>query len=406
MENSKQSTKTDMDSLIQSLSNVDWSELFIGCKDTDAYAQRFHDTLQTALSGARYTTVKRSRPNLPNYILQLTHVKRKLWKTAKLNGDTSQFKAARRLVRRSIRNYYKIKEEKLINQKDCKKFYAYLNSRIKNSKSTAIKLYDGNLTDVEIANIFSKEFGKNFNGKNHSSTTVDLLSCSSKLTAFSCGMSMLRRVVSSSRNTASGPDGFSMAMIKQLFHCICYQLLVICQQSLFNGKFLAAWKLAHIVPIYKNKGERSEPSAYRPISLYSCYGKIIERIVKEQLTKHLYDHFPLHNAQHDFLIDRSTTTNLAACDALIADCISLRHPYDIITIDLQKAFDKVPHDSVIDALRSRNITGAALAWFDSFLSNRTQQVRICNQVFNEVSVLSGSIQGSVLNWASYVLGCP
>ena len=143
---------------------------------------------------------------------------------------------------------------------------------------------------------------------------------------------MLRRVVSSGRNTASGPYWFSMAMIKQLFYCI-YPLLVICQQSLFNGKFPAVLKLAHMVPIYKNKGERSEPSAYRPISLCSCFGKIIERIVKEQLTKHLHDHFPLHNAQHSFLIGRSTT-NLAAYDALIADCISLRHPNVIITIDL------------------------------------------------------------------------
>ena len=63
-----------MNSLIQSLSNVDWSKLFIGCKDTDAYAQRFHDTLQTALSGARYTTVKRSCPNLP-VILSFTKTK-------------------------------------------------------------------------------------------------------------------------------------------------------------------------------------------------------------------------------------------------------------------------------------------------------------------------------------------
>ena len=71
---------------------------------------------KAALSDARYTPVKRSRPNLPNYILKLTHVKRKLWKTAKLTGDTSQFKAASKLVRWSIRNYYKIKEEKLINK--------------------------------------------------------------------------------------------------------------------------------------------------------------------------------------------------------------------------------------------------------------------------------------------------
>ena len=99
--------------------------------------------------------------------------------------------------------------------------------------------------------------------------------------------------------------------------------------------------------------------------------KILERLVKEQLIAHLTKHFPLHNAQHGFIMGRSTVTNSAACDLLIADCVSLGHPYDIITIDLQKAFDKIPHSSIIEALSCRGITGSALAWYASFLSNNS-----------------------------------
>ena len=62
------------------------------------------------------------------------------------------------------------------------------------------------------------------------------------LSAFSCDMAVLKKIVSSVRNSAAGPDGFSMSIIKQIFHSICYPLLVIFQQSLHRGVFPTVWK--------------------------------------------------------------------------------------------------------------------------------------------------------------------
>ena len=94
------------------------------------------------------------------------------------------------------------------------------------------------------------------------------------LSAFSCDMAALKKIVSSARNSAAGPDGFSMSIIKQIFHCISHPLLVIFQHSLHRGVFPTVWKAAYIEPIYKNKGEKCDPSSYRPVSLCSCFGKI------------------------------------------------------------------------------------------------------------------------------------
>ena len=84
------------------------------------------------------------------------------------------------------------------------------------------------------------------------------------------------------------------------------------------------------------------------------------------------------------------------CESIIAECISNNTPYDVIALDFQKAFDKIPHSVILSELRSKGITGKALSWFTSFLQDRTQCVRIGSSVSKPTSVVSGVIQGSVV----------
>jgi hypothetical protein len=100
---------------------------------------------------------------------------------------------------------------------------------------------------------------------------------------------------------------------------IILPLLVIFQQSLSQGKFPSSWKKAKVVPVYKGKGERSLPSAYRPISLCSCVGKLLEKVVAVQLMKHIDVVKPLSVCQFGFQRGRSTVANLLACNASLKD---------------------------------------------------------------------------------------
>jgi hypothetical protein len=163
----------------------------------------------------------------------------------------SQFKAARVLVRTSLRLFRKQKEENLIKQKNSRNLYAYINCHLKNKSAAEIKLHDGSLSDSATANAFSNIFCRNFgratdvgaqfnSGASPSGNTLE---------NFSCDMSTLKKLIFCSRNSAAGPDGFSMGIIQQIFHCISYSLLIVYQQSLFQGIFPAVWKTAHIVPI-------------------------------------------------------------------------------------------------------------------------------------------------------------
>ena len=184
----------------------------------------------------------------------------------------------------------------------------------------------------------------------------------------------------------------SLLVLLRMSGCYCKAMQYVSALANVHRRYPTLWFSQLWMLNTQQLSSNSLPATYCLI----CFGKILERLVKEQLIVHLNKHFPLQNAQHGFIMGRSTITNSAACDLLIADCISLGHPYDIITIDLQKAFDKIPHSSIIEALSCTGITGSALAWFASFLSNRTQQVRIGGKTSEKVSVISGSVQGSVL----------
>jgi hypothetical protein len=91
---------------------------------------------------------------------------------------------------------------------------------------------------------------------------------------------------------------------------IAKPLLIIFNKSLQQGKYPSNWKSARVIAIFK-KGDTSLPSNYRLISLISCVGKLMERIVY----KHVYNHFlnnnliykyqsgflPIHSTLHQLL---------------------------------------------------------------------------------------------------------
>jgi len=70
--------------------------------------------------------------------------------------------------------------------------------------------------------------------------------------------------------------------------------------------------------------------------------------------------------------------------------------FDVIYMDLEKAFDKVSHGLLITKLKYYKISEHLIGWIKSFLTNRSQRVRINGTFSNWARVLSGIPQGSVL----------
>ena len=65
-------------------------------------------------------------------------------------------------------------------------------------------------------------------------------------------------------------------------------------------------------------------------------------------------------------------------------------------LDLSKAFDSINHQKLLMKSRSLGVSGMALAWFDSYLTDRKQKERINSSLSITLGLKHGVPQGSIL----------
>ena len=75
-------------------------------------------------------------------------------------------------------------------------------------------------------------------------------------------------------------------------------------RSLSPQKVTVDWRVANVTPIYK-KGRKEEPGNYRPLSLTSVPGKVMEQVISGAIKSHIMDNQGIRPSQHGFMKGRS-----------------------------------------------------------------------------------------------------
>jgi len=202
---------------------------------------------------------------------------------------------------------------------------------------------------------------------------------------------------------APGKDGITNEMIKHLGNYAKQKLLEIFNLSWQSGKFPDSWKEAIITPIHKKGKDRHSKTSYRPISLLSCLGKTLERMVNKRLQYHLETNNLLNAAQSGFRKNRSTEDQITLLTQDIENGFQQKMKTVAVFVDLSKAFDKVWKEGLLLKLLQKNVCGNMFRWIQSYLFHRSARVKLEGHISPLVKIREGVPQGSVISPTLFVV---
>ena len=84
------------------------------------------------------------------------------------------------------------------------------------------------------------------------------------------------------------------------------------------------------------------------------------------MTNHLVANKLISEKQHGFVKKKACVTNLLESADFLTSSMARRRWIDILFLDFEKAFDKVPHRRLLQKLEAYGITGSLLKWFEGF----------------------------------------
>lgn len=214
---------------------------------------------------------------------------------------------------------------------------------------------------------------------------------------------MLKYILSISPKTSRDINDISMKILHLVANSICVPLAHIFNLSSLQGIFPDNFKISKTLPIFKS-GNKHDMGNYRGISLINSFSKIFEKIVSTRLTIFLEENNFFYPDQFGFRPNHSTQHVVMKIVNFITNSINDGKFALLLSFDILKCFDTVPHDILFSKLEHYGVRGLSLKWFKSYFQNRYQKVTV-NGINSQNTCLikDGILQGSTLGVLFFLL---
>lgn len=204
-------------------------------------------------------------------------------------------------------------------------------------------------------------------------------------------------MLSLKKKKAPGVDQITNEMLLHLGPKAKKKLLQMYNESWKSGIVPQIWKEATMVPVHKKGKEKSKADSYRPISLLSCVGKLLERMINTRLMWHLEEKNHISPEQAAFRSNHSTEDQVTYLAQAIEDGFQEKKHTLTVWIDMEKAFEKVWKDGLKLKMRQCGVHGRMFRWIDQYLNNRKARTRTGQHYSRKKVLKQGVPQGGVLS---------
>ncbi|CAF1091286.1 unnamed protein product, partial [Brachionus calyciflorus] len=408
----KEFLKLDINKLIENLETLSFSEP-TELADSHAIEKRlmeFNTKINNALKvSTAISKSKGKKLRIPKFILNDIKLKKKLSRIYTKTHDPflkNQLNNLNNSIRAKIKKInterWNMVYENLVETKPSEKaFWKSLNID-KNQKP----LMEGvNLNDEEKLEFLATHFESAFSNKENPKHTnffkyyrTQKFNRQITLNELEINLNKLKP------KDSSGFDLISNKIIKLFPLKIKKELLNIFNASFKIGYVPNIWKNAKIILILKKNSDPKFPSSYRPISLLSCVGKLLERIINTRLTEWAESKKILVDEQNGFRKGRSTQNAIFKLIENISRKFKKRQKTGLVLYDFAKAFDTVSHSGILRVLNKLRCPVTIGNWIKSYLENRKFQITNESKKNSSIKdIKSGVPQGGCLSALLFAL---
>lgn len=190
------------------------------------------------------------------------------------------------------------------------------------------------------------------------------------------------------KSNSAGPDGLRIRHLRTIERS---KLLLLFNIILYWGYIPTSLKSSRTILIPKTSSP-SNADDWRPITISSILLRIINKIIGKRLSR-----IPLHHLQRGFRGIDGVLLNNLTLDYIIKDKRRTRKPYNVVSIDLQKAFDTISHSSIERALNRFSVDERLQKVILDGYSNTNTYIQLGSLKSDSIQVRRGVKQGDPLS---------
>ena len=210
---------------------------------------------------------------------------------------------------------------------------------------------------------------------------------------------MVKKAISQMASKAPCPSGMVVEMIRAASDMRASMIRDLTVAIIRSGKVPSDWEQSFIVCLYKGKGDALERGNYRGLKLTEEVMKILERIV-DSLIRQLVS---IDDSQFGFVPGRGTTDTIFVVRQLQEKYVAANKRLYMASVDLEKAFDRVPWKVIWWALRKLGVEEWIVWLVLGMYADARSRVPVGEGYSEEFEAKVDVHQGSVLSLLLYII---